>query len=161
MQKRYGECIISKNHYKSLIAITANISVLPKQSKESRAIIIRIFASVEEMAKDLGVTTNAIYSYIAELGLKKKKYHEAQKKVLEMYLAGEKISEISKTLDVSVAFIHKEIKAAGLKPRKEYVISESNLINENTVFADDSVKIEMLVINGKRYQDVTQIFGGR
>lgn len=118
-------------------------------------------ASVEEMAKDLGVTTNAIYSYIAELGLKKKKYHEAQKKVLEMYLAGEKISEISKTLDVSVAFIHKEIKAAGLKPRKEYVISESNLINENTVFADDSVKIEMLVINGKRYQDVTQIFGGR
>ena len=117
--------------------------------------------SVEEMAKDLGVTTNAIYSYIAELGLKKKKYHEAQKKVLEMYLAGEKVSEISKALDVSVSFIHKEIKAAGLKPRKEFVVSEENLINENTVFADDSVKIEMLVINGKRYQDVTQIFGGK
>lgn len=118
-------------------------------------------ASVEEMAKDLGVTTNAIYSYIAELGLKKHKYHEAQKKVLELYLAGEKVCDISKKIGVSVAFIHKEIKAAGLKPRKEFVVSEENLIKENTVFADDRVKIEILVINGKRYQDVTQIFGGR
>ena len=118
-------------------------------------------ASVEEMAEDLGVTTNAVYSYIAELGLKKKKYYEAQKKVLELYLAGEKISEISKSLDVSVGFIHKEIKAAGLKPRREFVVIEPDLINENTVFADNEVKIEILVVNGKRYQDVTQIFGGR
>lgn len=118
-------------------------------------------ASVEEMAKDLGVTTNAVYHYISELGLKKKKYREAQKKVLEMYLAGEKISEIHKALDVSVTFIHKEIKAAGLKPRKEFVVSEPNLINENTVFADNELKIEILIINGKRYQDVTQVFGGR
>ena len=118
-------------------------------------------ATVEEMAKDLGVTTNAVYSYIAELGLKKKKYHEAQKKVLEMYLAGEKISVISEKLNVSVGFIHKEIKAAGLKPRREFVVIEPNLINENTVFADNEVKIEILVINGKRYQDVTHVFGGR
>lgn len=118
-------------------------------------------ASVEEMAKDLGVTTNAVYSYIAELGLKKKKYHEAQKKVLEMYLAGEKISVISEKLNVSAGFIHKEIKAAGLKPRKKFVVSETNLINENTMFADNEVKIEILIINGKRYQDVTQVFGGK
>lgn len=118
-------------------------------------------ASVEEMAKDLGVTTNAVYSYIAELGLKKKKYHEAQKKVLDMYLAGEKISIISEKLNVSAGFIHKEIKAAGLKPRKKFVVSETNLINENTMFADNEVKIEILIINGKRYQDVTQVFGGK
>lgn len=117
--------------------------------------------SVEEIAKEINVTVSTVYGYIAELGLKKKKYQDAQKKVVDMYVEGKKVGEISETLGVSVSFIHKEIKAAGLKPRKEFVVSETNLINENTVFADDRVKIEILVINGKRYQDITQIFGGR
>lgn len=117
--------------------------------------------SVEGMAREMNVTVSTVYGYIAELGLKKKKYQDTQKKVIDMYMEGRKVSEISGTLGVSVSFIHKEIKAAGLKPRKEFVVSEENLINENTVFADDRVKIEILVINGKRYQDVTQVFGGR
>lgn len=117
--------------------------------------------SVEGMAREMNVTVSTVYGYISELGLKKKKYQDTQKKVIDMYMEGRKVSEISGTLGVSVSFIHKEIKAAGLKPRKEFVVSEENLINENTVFADDRVKIEILVINGKRYQDVTQVFGGR
>lgn len=120
--------------------------------------------SVEGMAREMNVTVSTVYGYIAELGLKKKKYQDTQKKVIDMYTEGKKVSEISETLGVSVSFIHKEIKKAGLKPRKEFVTfvtSESSLINEKTIFADNSVKIESLVINGKRYQDVTQIFGGR
>lgn len=116
---------------------------------------------VEDMAKELGVGISTVYSYLAELRVKKKKYHEAQEKVIELYLAGKKISEISEILGVSAGYIHKKIKEAGLKRRKEFVVTGSNLINENTVFADYEEKVEILVINGKRYQDVTALFGGR
>ena len=105
--------------------------------------------SVKDMAKEMGVTLNTIYGYIAELGLKKKKYQDAQKNVIAMYAAGKKVSEISETLGVSASFIHKEIKNAGLKMRNEYVVSENNLINEKTVFADHSIKLEKVIINGR------------
>ena len=112
--------------------------------------------SEEDMAKELKVSLSTIRSYISELGLKRRDRVVLSKKIIEMYSAGREMSEIVQVLEVSKPYINKVIRRHGLQTRRKFAV-EKNLIDENTVFADNRVRIVTVIVGGKKYQDVTPL----
>lgn len=74
--------------------------------------------------------------------------------IKEMYLGGVTISEMSRTLNISSATIYNAVSNMYL-PRRS-AKDESNL-----KYADNTVKLEKVIIDGKVYTDVTPLFAPR
>lgn len=73
---------------------------------------------------------------------------ELKNKVVEMYISGMKRTEISKELKLSYSFVFEVI--------NDYKAEHPEEIEKELTYAEKRVpKIERLVINGKRYMDVT------
>ena len=77
-----------------------------------------------------------------------------------MYLSGKSILEISFELDISKSYVNAVIKKKGLK-EQNYPAEKKDLIDENTVFADNRIKIEKLVVGGKKYVDIIETISPR
>ena len=115
----------------------------------------------EEIAKKLGISKATVYSYLKELGLKANEKEKLKKRILEMYSGGVRIEEIGKSLKTSRKYIKGVLGIAGLVSVNRRFI-EKDLIDENTIFADNSPPIlESLIIDGKRYADITPVFSPR
>ena len=74
--------------------------------------------------------------------------------IKEMYLGGVPVAEMARKLKISTASISNAVSNMYLPRRSEK--DESNL-----VYADNSVKLEKVVIDGKIYTDVTPLFSPR
>lgn len=76
---------------------------------------------------------------------------ELRNKVVDMYRSGMKRTEISKELKLSCSLVCEVI--------NDYKAERQEEIKEELTYAEKRVpKIERLVINGKRYLDVTDVF---
>ena len=112
----------------------------------------------KDIAKKLNVSDATISNDIRHLGLKGSTYLNIR--IKEMYSNGKTIAQISFELDVSKTYVSAVVKNQGFK-KQHYVAGKKNLIDENTVFTNDSVKLEKLVVGGKRYWDITPVFAPR
>ena len=112
----------------------------------------------KDIAKKLNVSDATISNDIRHLGLKGSTYLNIR--IKEMYSNGKTIAQISFELDVSKTYVSAVVKNQGFK-KQHYVAGKKNLIDENTVFTNDSVKLEKLVVGGKRYLDITPVFAPR
>lgn len=112
----------------------------------------------KDIAKKLNVSDATISNDIRHLGLKGSTYLNIR--IKEMYSDGKTIAQISFELDVSKTYVSAVVKNQGFK-KQHYVAGKKNLIDENTVFTNDSVKLEKLVVGGKRYWDITPVFAPR
>ena len=112
----------------------------------------------KDIAKKLNVSDATISNDIRHLGLKGSAYLNIR--IKEMYSNGKTIAQISFELDVSKTYVSAVVKNQGFK-KQHYVAGKKNLIDENTVFTNDSVKLEKLVVGGKRYWDITPVFAPR
>lgn len=74
--------------------------------------------------------------------------------IKEMYLGGVTITEMARTLKISSATIYNAVSNMYL-PRRS-AKDESNL-----KYADNTVKLEKVIIDGKIYTDVTPIYAPR
>lgn len=74
--------------------------------------------------------------------------------IKEMYLGGVTITEMVRTLKISRASIYNAVSNMYL-PRRS-AKDESNL-----KYADNTIKLEKVVINGKVYTDMTPLFAPR
>ena len=81
-----------------------------------------------------------------------KEYHQSVK---ELHESGMSMAEIAEKLGVSYSSVHNTLAILGLNVKKRG-IDESKL-----VYADNRVVLKKLVINGKRYTDVTPAFAPR
>ena len=111
----------------------------------------------EEIAKEMNLSLSTVRGYISEMGLKKRDWNAIREKIIEMYNSGRNFKDIEEETGVCRDTIRKILKKSGLLSSGRFYVGENNLIDENTVFADNRVKIEKIVIYGKRYQDVTQV----
>lgn len=81
------------------------------------------------------------------------------KNIKEMYEKGVPINEIAYALRIGTGTIYNALSNMAL-PRRRKAGSMGYDINE-LVYADNSVILEKVVINGKRYTDITPLFAPR
>lgn len=112
----------------------------------------------EDIAKEIKLSLSTVRGYISELGLKKRDWNMLRKKIIEMYNSGDNFECIEKETGMCRETIRKILKKNGLLSGGRFYAVESNLIDENTVFADNRVEIVKIVIDGKVYQDVTPLW---
>lgn len=91
------------------------------------------------------------------MGVSKKELEERRMKARELYEKGLNIKDIAKTMGVAISTVYNSLSIAGITLQKERGIDESNLS-----YADNRTPIlERLIIDGKRYVDITPIFSPR
>ena len=78
---------------------------------------------------------------------------EQFKKYKEMIEQGYLVKEIAFAFDTNQANVYNTFTMMGYSIKKP--------VEENLVYADNNVKLEKVVINGKRYTDITPIFSPR
>ena len=114
----------------------------------------------KEIAQQMGVSESTVSRYVKEI-LKNDNNNEClHSKIKQMYLSGKSILEISFELDISKSYVNAVIKKQGLK-EQNYPAEKKDLIDENTVFADNRIKIEKLVVGEKRYEDIIEMIAPR
>ena len=128
-----------------------------RRKEQVRKMYSKKIAEVD-IAKKMNLSLSTVRSYITEMGLKRKNWEAIRRKSVEMYLAGTELREIAKELDVSKAYISALIRKSGVPVRRRFYVVEENLINENTVFADNRVELTKIVIDGTVWQDVTPLW---
>lgn len=75
--------------------------------------------------------------------------------IKQMFTIGYSVPEIAKAFGVDKITMYEVMRWMGFNFRK-------SSIDENKIFyADNSVKLEKVVINGKRYTDITPLFAPR
>ena len=89
------------------------------------------------------------------MGRSRKIMEEYRQNVKELYKSGMNTTEIAKKLDVSYSSVHNTLVILGLSVKKRG-IDENKL-----VYADNSIILKKLIINGKRYTDITPIYAPR
>ena len=90
------------------------------------------------------------------MGKSKKELEERRMKVKELYENGLDVYEIAEALGVAVSTVYNSLSIAGITLRKAMGRDESKL-----VYANNKVVLQKVVINGKRYTDITPIFAPR
>lgn len=91
------------------------------------------------------------------MGLSKKVLEERRTKIKELYEKGLNVCEIAEVVGVAISTVYNSLPIAGIVIRKATEIDESKLI-----YANNSVPaLERLIIDGKRYVDITPIFSPR
>ena len=75
--------------------------------------------------------------------------------IKQMFAKGYTVSEIAKAFKVDAITMYEVMRWMGFSFKKS-AIDESNL-----VYADNTVKLEKVVICGKRYTDITPLFAPR
>lgn len=75
--------------------------------------------------------------------------------IKKMFASGYSVQEIANIFKVDTITLYEVMRWMGFS-FKRGVIDESKL-----VYADNSVKLEKVVINGKRYTDITPLFSPR
>ena len=114
----------------------------------------------KDIAQQMGVSESTVSKYVKEI-LKNDNNNEClHSKIKQMYLSGKSILEISFELDISKSYVNAVIKKKGLK-EQNYPAEKKDLIDENTVFADNRIKIEKLVVGKKRYVDIIETISPR
>lgn len=132
-----------------------------KQSKIVRQKQVREMfmqnVSTAEIAKKLGVSYNTIKRDIQELDLRKDRtFIDGQ--IIRLHIEGYNHMEIGFEVDLSPSYVGKILKKYGYGREAR---TEDNLVDENTKYADNSVVLEKVTIDGKQYTDITQMLAPR
>jgi orotate phosphoribosyltransferase-like protein len=89
------------------------------------------------------------------MGRSREAINEQCQKVKELYCKGYTAKEIAQAIGVSTPTVYNSFTIMGMSLRR-------SLIDENKiVYADNRVILEKIVINGKRYIDITPLFAPR
>ena len=114
---------------------------------------------VTEIAMELGCAVSTISSHVRELGIRRvEKDHEEE--ILKMLQEGKTNIEIGKKLGICPTRVTKVRKKYGME-RSAFIVYEEDLIDENTKYADNSIVLEKVTIDGKQYTDITQLLSPR
>lgn len=89
------------------------------------------------------------------MGRSREAIMEQCQKVKELYCKGYTIKEIASSIGMSKESVYNSFTIMGISLKKS-LIDENNL-----VYADNRVKLEKVVIDGKCYTDITPIFAPR
>lgn len=132
-----------------------------KQRKKERQEQVREMflqnVPTSEMAKEFGVSVKTIRRDIQELGIRQDRtFIDGQ--IIKMHLEGMNNVEIGFEVDLSPSYVSKILKKYGYGRETR---TEDNLIDGNTKYADNSVVLEKITIDGKKYTDITPVLAPR
>lgn len=115
--------------------------------------------SIKSIAEKLGCANSTISHYVKELGLGKDS-KKIERDIVRLHKEGLDNKQVAEKVGCSKWWVSDVLKKHGMGRRRSFVVIEENLINENTVYAVDYSKreLETIVINGKKYIDITPIF---
>ena len=114
---------------------------------------------IKDIATELGCANSTISHYVKEMGIGKD-YKKMERDILRLHREGLENVQVAEEVGCSRYWVADVLKKHGMGRRRSLVVIEENLINENTVYAVDYSKreLETIVINGKKYIDITPIF---
>ena len=115
--------------------------------------------NIKEIAKELGCANSTISHYVKEMGIGKD-YKKMEREILRLHREGVENKQVAEMVGCSRWWVAEVLRKHGLGKRRSLVVIEEDLINENTVYATDysNRELETIIINGKKYIDITPIF---
>ena len=132
-----------------------------KQSKKERQKQVREMflqnISTTEIANNLGASPSTVRKDIRQLGIRKDKTF-IDGKIIRMHLEGSSHIEIGFEVNLSPTYVGKILKKYGYSREAR---TEDSLIDKNTKYAKNRVVLEKIIINGKKYTDITPVFAPR
>lgn len=120
-------------------------------------------SSREEIAEAAGYNVSTVSLYLSSMGLlhrptKKEKENE----IIRLSDEGKKLSEISREVGLAEGTVSRILRVNGRGRRTGSGKKEPDgLIDENTVFADNTPKIYCLRYQGKDWMDITELVARR
>lgn len=114
---------------------------------------------VTEIAMELGCAVSTISSHVRELGIRREE-KDYEEEILKMLQEGKTNVEIGRVLGICPTRVTKVRKKYGME-RSAFIVYEEDLIDENTKYADNSIVLEKVTIDGKQYTDITQLLSPR
>lgn len=90
------------------------------------------------------------------MGFSKKVIEERRTKIKELYEKGLNVYEIAEAVGVTVPTVYNALYIEGFSPRESREMDE-----RKQVYLDNRVVLHKVVINGKRYTDITPLFAPR
>lgn len=140
-----------------------------QQRKQDKLEIIRKMylsgSCREEIAQASGCTVLTVGQYLSGMGLLPHRTGGSRtQEILRLDDEGKKLREISAQTGLSMGRISRILSKNGRRRVPQYGSSETSqeyegLINEHTVYADNTVRTYILCDRGKRWVDVTETFG--
>lgn len=140
-----------------------------QRKQEGLDLISRMYlagSSREEIAAASGYKIRTVGIYLSEMGLLHKDPEGSRQleKIIRMWDDGRKLWEIRDATGLSEGRISQILAENGRRRRhlEPYGIRETEtegMINEHTVFADDTPRIYRFRIKGKEWIDITELFG--
>lgn len=119
--------------------------------------------SIQEIASFLGYKTETVNQLLSKTGINRShRISNYSAKIIEMRKNGARVEDIAKEIGFNRASVCKFLRKAGYGKYRIVEVNkleEEALINENTVYAKDKqIIFRKIVIDGKRYIDVTEAF---
>ena len=114
--------------------------------------------NASEIAKILNCSVSGISKYMAEMGIRPKRSESLRFKIMRLHNLGLTNAQIAYELEVPHSYVLSTLRDNGYG--RHYSKTEDNLINENTVYAENRLKnlvFEKVVHDGIRYEDVTEL----
>lgn len=116
--------------------------------------------SIEEIAEATGYKASSVNVMLSRGGVSRaKKIDPFMPTIIEMHKNGITVKEIAKKVGFNASYVsHVLCKNGYRKINKDRTVSEATMNKRQLVYADNTIKIPRVVIDGKKYLDVTALF---
>lgn len=123
----------------------------------------------EEIAQETGYTVLTVGQFLSGMGLLPHRTGGSRtQEILRLDDEGMKLREISAQVGLSMGRVSRILNKNGRRRTGQYGSSQSGsksdqefegLINEHTVYADNRHRVYLFRDRGKKWQDITELFG--
>ena len=116
--------------------------------------------SIEEIAEVTGYKTSSVKVMLNKGGVKRaKKIEPFMPTIIAMRKNGASVKKIAEEVGFNATYIsHVLCKEGYQKVKKNRTPSEATVNKRKLIYADNTVKISRVVVGGKKYLDVTELF---
>lgn len=115
----------------------------------------------KEIAEAAGYTVRTVSLYLSSMGLLRR-HEDKTGEIIRLSDEGKKLAEISREVGLSEGYISSILSKNGRGRRMDRGDKEPDgLIDENTVFADNTPRICCLRYQGKDWMDITELIARR
>lgn len=148
----------------------AHLTKAQRRKRENRELIRRMYlagSSREEIAEAAGYAVGTVCEYLSDMGmLRRQDDGKRLEKMLRLHDEEKSLKEIGAEVGLSIGRVSAVLVKNGRRRVTDYGTRdrepvEDSLINENTIYADNTVRIYPYHYWGKNWIDVTEQYARR
>lgn len=148
----------------------AHLTKAQRRKQENRELLREMYlagASREEIAEAAGYAVGTVCEYLSDMGmLRRQDDGKRLEKILRLHDEGKSLKEIGAEVGLSIGRVSTILGKNGRRRVIDYGTRarepvEDSLINEDTIYADSTVRTYPYNYQGKCWMDVTEQYAGR